>query len=282
MFGYLEADRSLLMPEEELRYRAAYCGLCRSLRSRYGQLAGVTLNYDLCFLILLLQSLYESSEKSGKDTCIVHPRTEREWWNCIYTDYAADMNLALSYLKLCDDWEDDGSIPALLASRRLQAYYNKLQITYPRQCRTMEQSLNLLCCLERERTEDADAAAEAFAPLMAEVFVVHDDRWADTLRAFGTALGKALYVMDAVMDLDRDSVFGKFNPFRRRYGRVDNEEQFRDIMSMLLGDCLYFFDRLPLVADSGLLKNILCFGFWSKFNQKYAKDKEKANGCKSV
>ena len=62
MFGFLKADRELLTPEQDARYRAAYCGLCRNLRSRYGQAAGFTLNYDLCFLVLLLQGLYEEEE----------------------------------------------------------------------------------------------------------------------------------------------------------------------------------------------------------------------------
>ena len=67
MFGYLTADRGHLTPEEDARYRAAYCGLCRSLRTRWGRLSGLTLNYDQCFLILLLQSLYEAEERSGKN-----------------------------------------------------------------------------------------------------------------------------------------------------------------------------------------------------------------------
>ncbi len=278
MFGFLSADRGMLTPEEELRYRAAYCGLCRSIRSRYGQFAGVTLSYDLCFLILLLQSLYESSENSGTGTCLVHPKTPRDWWNCAYTDYAADMNMALSYLKFRDDWEDEANLSSWIAAGRLKPVYEKLMMDYPRQCRTMEQSMNALRLLERNRTEDADAAAEAFAPLMAEVFVVQNDRWADNLRAFGARLGKVLYIMDAVVDLNHDSLFGNYNPFRRYYGLEDNEKRFRGILSMLLGDCLYYYDYLPLVEDVGLLKNILCFGIWSRFNQKYAKDKEKRDG----
>ena len=282
MFGYLSAERSLLTPEEDHRYRSAYCGLCRSIRERYGQLAGITLNYDLCFLIILLQSLYESSEDSGDDTCLIHPRTRRDWWSCTFIEYAADMNIALSYLKFRDDWEDEGSLSSLIASGRLKADYEKLILRYPHQCRAMEQSMRALHRLELDRTEDADAAAEAFAPMMAEVFVIRNDRWEDTLRSFGAALGKVLYIMDAVVDLNRDSVIGSFNPFRRFYGLEDNEKRFRDILSMLLGDCLCYFDYLPLVEDAGLLKNILCFGIWSRFDQKYAKDKEKANGSKSI
>ena len=38
---------------------------------------------------------------------------------------------------------------------------------------------------------------------------------------------------------------------------------------MQLGECVYHFDKLPLVDDAGLMKNILCIGLWLQFNKKY-------------
>ena len=96
MFGYLIASVSQLQDEEIRRYKACYCGLCRSLKQRHGQLSRLTLNYDMTFLILLLQSLYELPETTGSETCIAHPREKRDWWRSEITDYAADMNVALS------------------------------------------------------------------------------------------------------------------------------------------------------------------------------------------
>ena len=65
MFGYLTARTDLLDDERAARYKACYCGLCRSLRRRSGLSAGLTLNYDMSFLVLLLSSLYEPEERSG-------------------------------------------------------------------------------------------------------------------------------------------------------------------------------------------------------------------------
>lgn len=274
MFGNLTADRGYLTPEEDLRYRAAYCGLCRNLRRRYGQTAGLTLNYDLCFLILLLQSLYEAEETAGNGTCLPHPVEPRAWWQCRYTDYAADMNMALSYLKLIDNWEDDGNLAALIGSKSLHRAYCRIRASYPRQCGAMEQALKRLSVLEKNKREDPDAAAETFASLMAEVFVYHEDRWSDTLRSFGASLGRYLYILDAALDLDRDAVRNTYNPFRRFYGLPDNESRFRGILQMLLGDALRAFDRLPLVTDAGILKNILCYGIWLEFDKKYVTGKD--------
>ncbi|MCR5089843.1 MAG: DUF5685 family protein [Oscillospiraceae bacterium] len=275
MFGYLIADRDKLTQEEDARYRSIYCGLCRSLRSRYGQLSGFTLNYDLCFLILLLQSLYESEEADGSDPCPAHPRSERVWMTCEFSDYAADMNLALSYLKLLDDWHDDGNPAAFLAGTVLKKQYRVLKEQYPRQCLAMEVSVRRLGELERKNLEAPDEAAECFASMMAEIFVFRVDRWEADLRGFASALGRFLYIMDACMDLDSDTLRNRYNPFRRRYTLADNGEYFCDILRMILGECLFYFDRLPLVQDTGILKNILCFGLWSEFNRKYDKSRGK-------
>ena len=47
MFGYLVAAPELMTEPQLGRYRAAYCGLCRSLRARHGQISGLTLTYDM-------------------------------------------------------------------------------------------------------------------------------------------------------------------------------------------------------------------------------------------
>ena len=282
MFGYLTADRAHLTPEEDARYRAAYCGLCRDLRSRWGSLSGLTLNYDQCFLILLLQSLYEAEEHGGNETCIAHPVKSHAWWQSKYTDYGADMNIALSYLKLRDDWEDDGNLAALAGSAALKQAYEKISKQYPRQCIAMDRSIQKLSEIERENREEADAAAETFAIMMAEVFVYSEDRWSDTLRKLGAALGRFLYIMDACMDLDEDTIRGHYNPFRRFYGLKDNGSRFYDILRMLLGECLFYFDKLPLVTDTGILKNILCYGLWTQFDKKYKMIRNNSNGIESV
>jgi hypothetical protein len=274
MFGYLSAETRLLTQNELDRYKACYCGLCRCLRERHGGLARLTLNYDMCFLVLLLQSLYEPKESSGEDTCLPHPIRPRAWQSSACTAYGADMNIAMAYYKCLDDWEDDGSLLALGGSKALQRAFDEVCERYPRQCAVMQESLRELSNLETEHREDPDAASACFGRLLGELFVWREDRWADTLRRMGEELGKAVYVMDACMDLDSDAARGHYNPFRRCYGLADNADRFRAMLQMLMGDCLRAFDVLPLVQDVSLLKNILCMGFWTQFDRKYGEKKE--------
>ena len=281
MFGYLVADTGALTEEQFARYRACYCGLCRSIRERHGQQAGLSLTYDMAFLVLLLSSLYEPEEREGEGTCMPHPVKARDYWQNEITAYAADLNTALAYLKCLDDWEDDGNIGALAEAKLLEKSFRKTEANWPRKCEAIRRSLDALHALEKDRIEDADAAAASFGELMAELMIWREDRWAQDLRALGHSLGRFLYVMDACMDLDADTRRNRYNPFRRWYGLPDNEQRFRDILQMILGDCLLYFDRLPLVQDAAILKNILCAGLWAQFNKKFSL-KEESDGTGPV
>jgi len=278
MFGYLVAEPGLLTEAEYARYRGCYCGLCRNIKDRWGQLARLSLTYDMTFLCLLFGSLYEPEETTGEGKCLPHPIEARAWWKSEFTDYAADMNVALAYLKCLDDWEDDGNPAALAESRLFKSAYEQIETRWPRQCEAIRRALTQLHALEKNRIEDADAAAAAFGELMGEILVFREDRWQEPLRQLGCALGRFIYVMDAVMDLDADAARNRYNPFRRYYGLPDNARRFEDILKMLLGDCLFWFDKLPLVQDLGLLQNILCEGLWTQFKKRYSKEESDGTG----
>ncbi len=280
MFGTLLADQALLTQEEAARYRACYCGLCRDIQERFGGFARLSLSYDMTFLTLLLSSLYEPEETAGEARCPRHPRTAQPWLRCEWSDYAADMNVALAYLKCLDDWEDEGEVAALAESRLLRRAYDEVAQRWPRQCEAMARSLEELHALERAHIEDADAAAASFGRLMGAILAVRDDRWQEPLDRFGQALGRFLYVMDAALDVDKDAAFNRYNPFRRWYGLPDCGERFGEVLRMQLGEALYWFDRLPLVQDTAILKSILCAGVWIQFNRKYKK--EDTDGTRSV
>ena len=282
MFGYLMANVPDLTEEQYRRYRGSYCGLCRCLQERYGQAARLTLNYDMTFLILLLGSLYEPEEREGEETCLIHPREPHPWRRDKFTEYAADMNMALAYQKCMDDWRDDGNPAALARAGALRGAWNRAQELWPRQCGAIRENLEELDRLERENREDPDGAAACFGRLMGEIFCFREDRWSQTLRAFGFSLGQFIYLVDACVDLDKDTLFNRYNPFRRYYGLTDNGPRFRAFLKPVLSDCLIAFDRLPMVRDMGILQNVLCSGLWAQFDKKYSEKGEPEGGSGSL
>lgn len=265
MFGHVLANTDALTEEEKLRYRSAYCGLCHRLGEKHGFCSRLSLSYDLTFLTLLLSSLYEPEEECGSSRCIVHPLRQHTWMKNECTDYASDMTVALSYYKALDDWEDDRSLSKKCYASMLRDSYEKVKEKWPEQCKAIEWELNLLSQIEDdEKHAQADEAANSFGRLMAELFLYKKDRWEPELRAIGYGLGRYIYLADAAVDFENDMKSGCYNPLVS----VKLEPgELRSVLKGFLGEASDAFERLPLVQDVQILKNILYSGIWMKYNR---------------
>lgn len=274
MFGFVTASVDELTKAEKDRYGAVYCGICRSIRDRGGQLSRMALSYDMAFLALLLMSLYEPEETSGINTCLAHPLRKSPWTESACVRYAADMNIALAYYKALDDRADDGRLSALAASKILEKSLDAIAAEYPRQCAAMEQCIRELSRLEQENCPNADACAACFGRLMAELTVWQEDLWAPDLRGLGDALGRFIYLADAAVDYRSDKKKNKYNPFLAM-GMEEDFPQWEQYLVLTMGRCTQHFERLPLVQDKKILDNILYGGVWSQFRRAQKKEAKK-------
>jgi len=269
MFGYVTANYQELSREQKDRYGSVYCGICRQIRLRCSQTARLTLSYDTAFLALLLMSLYEPEELSGKNACLMHPVKRRPWVDNEYIRYAADMNVALAYFNALDDWQDDGNHLSKALAEALRPHCSRIEAEYPRQLGAIRESLARLSELEKERCGNPDLPAGAFGSLMAELLVYREDLWAPTLRRMGDSLGRFIYLMDAAVDFDRDKRKGRYNPFLAM-GCGKDPARWREYQILTLARCTDAYERLPLVQDKALLDNILYSGVW--IHQKHGKE----------
>ena len=274
MFGYVRPNLQDMPEAVQARYRAHYCGLCHAIGARHGQLARMALTFDLTYLTVFLGSLYEPEEASGEGKCITHPVKAHHWARSKVTDYAADMTIALTYHKLLDDWQDDHNLAAKGASAWLKKAYGKVSADYPRQCQVIERTLRDLAEVEKRRDPSPDAAARCFGELMAELFVMEEDYWAHALRAFGYSLGRYIYMLDATCDYDKDVKSGSYNPVLLMEKKPAD---MRDTLELLLGDASAAFEKLPLVQDEEILRNILYSGVWQGYNEYLHKKEKKMN-----
>lgn len=264
MFGYVVANRVGLNQAQLERYQAAYCGLCRTIGQRHGQAARLCLTYDMTFLVLLLDSLGEPEQHIGNNACLMHPFQKREWHQSRWTEYSADMNVALAYYNCLDDWQDDHNPAKYAAAKALYPALKRVKKTFPQQCQLIEECLAQLSQFEREKSADLDGAAGCFGRLMAGLFAVGDAFWKPTLAAIGDQLGRFIYVMDAVLDEKEDEKKGRYNPvaaFRQKNGGFEAQT----VLEMLIGECTMAFEQLPLEQDLDLLRNILYSGVWSQW-----------------
>ena len=267
MFGYVTANMGELTKQQQRRYSAVYCGICRQIRVQSGQLARLGLSYDMAFLAVLLMSLYEPSEQRGNNRCLVHPITRRDWIDNEFVRYAADMNVALAYYNCLDDWQDDGKRSAKRLAGAYEKHLPDIETRWPRQCRAIRDSLENLSALEKANCPNPDEPAGTFGALMGELLAVKEDLWSPTLRKMGNALGRFIYLLDAELDYDKDRHKGKYNPFLAR-GEGKDWAKWEDYLVLTMGRCTAEFEKLPLVQDKPLLDNILYSGVWVNYRRK--------------
>ena len=244
------------------------------LREKNGFLGQVTLTYDMTFLVMLLTSLYESETKQEEHRCVVHPAKKQKMLYNEITEYAADMNIILTYYKLLDDWKDESSKLGLVGLRLLHKSYRELEKKYPEKCKVIRKCLSLLEECEKRGEENIDITARYFGKLMGELFVYKNDVWEKTLRNMGFYLGKFIYIMDAFDDVEKDLQKDNYNALIPLYKEEDFEEKCAGMLNLILAECTSQFEKLPCVEDAEILRNILYAGVWDKFDKKRKEKKD--------
>lgn len=265
MFGFVTASFKELTKEQKNRYQAIYCGICRSIRSRAGQRARLSLSYDMTFLALFLMSLYEPEEEGGPRACGFHLR--RPYVTSPYIRYAADLNIALAYYNCLDDWQDEKSHPQKWMADHLRQFLPQIEAEYPRQCDAIVRCLGELSALEKENCPDADRCANCFGELMAQLLVYHEDLWANDLREMGRQLGRFIYLADAAADYKKDIRKGQYNPYIAM-GTGEDYPRWEEYLVLTMARCTQYYEKLPLVQDKALLDNILYSGIWLNTGRK--------------
>lgn len=274
MFGYITVCKPELKIKDFYKYQSYYCGLCHTLKERFGLRGQMTLSYDMTFVAILLTSLYESETTFTTHHCIVHPVKKRGFSQNEMSAYAADMNILLTYYKFLDDWEDEKKKVALAASKLLKEKAKKVIKQYPRQSKAIRDCLKELAAYEASNETNLDLVSGCFGHLMEELFIYKQDEWEQDLRRFGFFLGKFIYLMDAYDDLQEDLKKGGYNPLISLYNEEAYEEKCRQILTMMMSECSMAFERLPCLVDADILRNVLYAGVWTKYNQIQEKQKE--------
>lgn len=247
-------------------YQSIYCGLCKSLENKFGQMSRLSVNYEMTFLALFLNALYDEEDQMVQFHCPVHPFHKQNAVQNIFTDYAADMTIALAYYKCLDDWEDEGKRGMKKYADILSKKYAEVEKQYPRQCGNISDCISKLRKIENSEDSIPDDAINCSGRMVSEIFVYKEDFWSDSLREFGYELGRFIYLMDAVMDYKQDEKKKSYNPVRAL--GVQPQDMESQMMNRI-GEACRIFERLPIVEHAHLLRNILYGGVWQKYYMKY-------------
>lgn len=264
MFGYVRSAEEALSPEDKARYQAAYCGLCHSLKEQCGFAARFVLNYDFVFLCLLLEE-QEDCPAPGVRRCAAHPAKGRP---CLAATPAmalcARESVILAYHKLGDGVRDKGFFRGLgdrAAALALGPAYRRAAGAQGEFDRHVRACLAQLDALERENSPQLDRTADAFARLLAAAAPHTGDARLDRPRQqLLYQLGRWIYLVDALDDLEEDRAAGRYNPLAARFGAEVDRPYLATTMDHSLSLARSAFQLLPENGWHGVLENILYLG----------------------
>ena len=266
MFGYVKINKMDLTFREYEHYRGYYCGLCKYLKDNHGEISRLSLNYDITFLILILTAVYKPKSTIIEEGCITNPFKKKKKIINEITEYAASMNVLLTYYKLEDNLLDDKGIKDIFA---YNLYKNKLNLAhnkYPQKSKIIKEQMNLLNKLEQEKEYNIDKVSNTFGEIMGEIFAYKTDKYEEDLRKIGFNIGKYIYILDAYEDLEEDYKKGRYNPFIEY---INNKEELKQrvdrLVSMSLGLLSSSINNLNIQVNRGIIENIVYSGVYLRY-----------------
>lgn len=276
MFGYVRINKMDLTFREFDYYKGYYCGLCKYLKENHGEVSRLSLNYDITFLIVILTALYKLYSDITYERCIANPLKKKMRIVNEITEYAASMNILLSYYKLEDNLYDDNGIKDKLAYELYKGKLKKAYEKYPQKAEYIKQQLGNLRELEKQESKSIDKVSNTFGNLMGEIFVYKKDEYEQNLRNIGFNLGKYIYILDAYEDLEEDNKKGRYNPF---IDYIDKKEELKNkvdrLISMSLGMTTKNIEQLNLEFNKSIINNIIYSGVYLRYKSILEK------GCES-
>ena len=301
MLGYVKPEKPELKIREFELYGGYYCGICKSISKRYGQLPRLALNYDSVFLAILIASVSPAKEHIELERCFVHPEKKRTiLYDSTEIDYAADILLLLAYYKLKDDYQDEKSIKAAIGTALMGGTFRKLMKIVPEKGAYVKNQLDELSQLENEQCASIDRSAEPFAKLMEEVFDYpgwktepNSEELSLTFRRIGYHLGKWIYLIDAYDDIEDDLKKHSFNPLTMQFEYNEKSESVNEFkerirervdrnLILYLAEIAASCSSLNYKKNQGLIENILYFGLMRKTEEVLRTEKGIENNAKSI
>lgn len=226
MFGLLKQRPS--QADHRSDFRKSYCGTCKAIGKIYGQKERLILNYDVVFLSELLAELSSYSNNFAGISvgrCFSLPKLQNQIPD--FLAYSASVNILLANIKVHDNMDDDGF---MAFAWRAVAWLQKKQFAKARRLLAgsgLKMTYVDMLVKEQFRREheqlyltDISGACSHYSEmtglLTGEIFrqaahAVSRPELAEQLYQIGKAYGEIVYLVDAMMDYEKDMKRGTFN-----------------------------------------------------------------------
>jgi hypothetical protein len=296
VFGYIRPCVGQLKVCEYETYRAVYCSICHALKDNYGALSTLSLNYDFTFAALLGLALQKDFPGYETFTCVAHPLRKRQRLKTeeAVLPYVGGCVVAMVRAKIADNIADAGSIKGTLyrltlpltcsAGKKTEKRFPAL----PKLCADMGQEQ---AAAEALPDTGIDAAAQPSARALSRMMEALSAEPVEQriLSRFGYLLGRWIYLIDALDDLEDDLKTGSFNPFLRRFSitepaqlspqkRLEIQQDGRELLRITGAEMASAYELLELKRFKSILDNIVYLGLQESMERVFTRRNKKETG----
>ena len=265
MFGYVIPDKPNLFIKDYYAFKAFYCGLCKATGKRNGLLMRLTTNYDSTILNILVHNLVNKEVEYKDQRCVLHPFTKKTM--IVFDDLTlnvSDINVLLLYYKLCDNvFDGDKRTRNKTLRSFMKRSYKKAKKRHPTAEKIISVSYENLRKDEANNCNTIDKVSDHFATMLVALGTYLTKIDTDEAKAVFYALGKWIYLIDALDDLDEDFKRNRYNPWISAYGEYDNAKSFIEknkdtitaVFNSTINSLIENYDKLDMPVQEGVLSN---------------------------
>ncbi len=266
MFGYINPDGPYMFVKDEKLYKAAYCGMCKSIGKGCGSLPKTALTYDIAFLSVLLHNIAGCDFKVEKRRCALHLKRRFMTLPDNISVLLGCVNTLLAYYKLLDD-RRDGDKKGAFAFLYKRGFKRALK-KHPQAAEIIKEGIDAQNALEKDGCAVIDEACEPTALMLQRLSgYVLGDRATKATNALMYAIGKWVYLADALDDYDKDVKKGRYNvlykafslPAKREAVQAHGEE-IEFIFNSLFADMRENLSQITFSYNHDLTDNIILRG----------------------
>ncbi len=290
MFGYIRPSIGELRVSEYETYRAVYCSICHALKEHFGLLSTLSLNYDFTFAALLGLALRDDFPGYESFTCAAHPLRKRQRLKNEQNTlpYISGCVVSMVHAKVADNIADAKGVKSaayrltLPLTARAGKKADSLFPVLTGVCRDMNRQQ---AEVEADPTTGLDAAAEPSAHALSQMMMALSEQELEKriLGRFGYLLGRWIYFIDALDDLEDDCKEGGFNPFLRKFqvsGDLSEQKKQeihqygKELLNITAAEMAAAYELLELKRFKGILDNIVYLGLPASMERVFNRKKK--------
>ncbi len=225
MFGYIDTAKDIEKGAKGLN-QTFMCGLCISTKKLFGNLPRMAVNNDINFFNVLFHSYMGVDVDIEHHRCVASVIKKR---TIIATDDITHKlsiaNVILMYLNMYDDIVDgSASVKKKVAISSYKGTYNRAVQQWPELDEMMRGYYEQLRTLEQGGVAVIDRVCHPFAQLSREMARMVINNPHERLLDLCYNIGKWIYLIDALDDMDKDSKKGNYNVLLSAYGASSSSE----------------------------------------------------------